>query len=141
MNYCYHVPCGLRSDLQPVNPNGSRVLCCSFYCSGYWYVVDALMWLRSSPSITAMAEARILLNLLRWTAADSGEVLVIVLGRTENSALLYNACSMLLLKVAGLVLLVLMMVVDKGRFALNFEKVGSNGNVSFEFAVSFEFGG
>jgi hypothetical protein len=73
-----------------------------------------------------MAESTIVFNLLRRTAADSSdEVLVIVLvGRTGGNSALEDkasACSILLLKVAGLVLLVLcicdgdfMMVVDKG---------------------------
>jgi hypothetical protein len=84
-------------------------------------VVDAFVGLRSSPSISAMAEwriksssssiraidkSRIISKLLRcWTAWDSGEVFVIVLGRNGDSALLLNnACSMLLLKVVGWVL-------------------------------------
>jgi hypothetical protein len=89
-----------------------------------------------------MAESRIISNLLRRTAADSGEVLVIlVLGRTEDSAFLdTNAWNMLLLllTVAWLMLVLVlvrcvydfMMVVDigfeSGRFAQTFEKyVGS----------------
>jgi hypothetical protein len=51
-----------------------------------------------------MAESRIVLNLLRRTATDSGEVLVMVLGRTEDSAFLDKAWSILLLKVGRLVL-------------------------------------
>jgi hypothetical protein len=60
-------------------------------------------------SITAMAELRIVRNLSRRTPADSGELCVTAIGRTEVSSTLPldNACRMLLLvlKVVGLVLL------------------------------------
>jgi hypothetical protein len=86
------------------------------------------MGLRSSSLSNAMAESRIVFNLLRRTVADSSdEVLVVVLaGRTEGKSALEDgledkasACSMLLLKVLVLVLVLcicdggFMMVVDK----------------------------
>jgi hypothetical protein len=61
---------------------------------------------KSPLSIIAMAESIIIRNLSRRTSADSGEVCVIVTGRTKVSTKLplSNACSVLLLKVGGLVL-------------------------------------
>jgi hypothetical protein len=102
-------------------------------------VVDVLMGLRSSPSNSAMTESiiksssssisaieksRIISNFLRcWTASESGEVFVIVLRRTGDSALLNNACSMLLLKVVGRVLvLVLVLCVCGGDFMVVVDK-------------------
>jgi hypothetical protein len=83
-------------------------------------LVDTLLGLQSSSCtlLIAMAESRIILNLLRRTAADS----VIVLGRIGDSASLDSVWNMLLLKVARLVLVLVlcvcggdfMMVVDKG---------------------------
>jgi hypothetical protein len=46
-----------------------------------------------------MAEARILRNRRFWTASSSGEVFVIVLGRTGESTLLASPSNRLLLKV------------------------------------------
>jgi hypothetical protein len=76
--------------------------------------------LKSSKSRSEMADSRIIRNLRRrWSASDSGEVFVIVLGRTGDSALLDSDCSRLLLKVIGWMLLVFcvcdgdFMVVDK----------------------------
>jgi hypothetical protein len=91
-----------------------------------------------------MAEVRIISNLSRRTASDSGEQALFI-GRKRtgfgDSALLNNACNIqLLLKVKGQMLLVLcvlrdgdggvIVVVDKGfeestRFAQWFEKVRS----------------
>jgi hypothetical protein len=49
--------------------NGIRELCYSFYCDSWcccWYVVvDDSMGTKSLPSSTAMAEVRIIRNLLR----------------------------------------------------------------------------
>jgi hypothetical protein len=63
---------------------------------------------KSPLSIIAMAESRIVRNLSRRTSADSSEVCVTVIGRTEVSpaSRVVNACRVLLLKVVGLVLLV-----------------------------------
>jgi hypothetical protein len=58
---------------------------------------------KSSPSITAMAESRIIRNLMRrWTASGS-DVFVIMIEKTGDSTLLLdNACNRtLLLKVVG----------------------------------------
>jgi hypothetical protein len=68
--------------------------------------MDESMASRSSLLISAIAASRVIRNLLRRTSADSGEVCVIVIGRTEVSAtlMLDNACRMLLLKGVGLVL-------------------------------------
>jgi hypothetical protein len=51
-----------------------------------------------------MAESIIIRTLSRWTSADSGEVCVTVIGRTEvfTALPLDNACRMLFLKVVGL---------------------------------------
>jgi hypothetical protein len=80
---------------------------------------------KSSTFTIAMAESRIIRNLSRPTAADSDGVFAIeLLGRIGDFALLdnANACSILLLKVAGFALMLVrcvcggdfMMVVDKG---------------------------
>jgi hypothetical protein len=59
-----------------------------------------------------MAESRIVLNLLRRIAADSGEVLVVVLTRTEDSAFLdTNAWNMLLLLLLLTVPLLMLLLV------------------------------
>jgi hypothetical protein len=64
------------------------------------------MGLQSSLSKIAKAESIIISDALRrWSASDSGEVevlAIVLVGRTGASAFLYNAaCSILLLKVAG----------------------------------------
>jgi hypothetical protein len=79
------------------------------------------MGLRSSPSSNAMAESRIIRNVLRcWITSDSGEVFAMVIGKSGGSPpLLDDSCIMLLLKVVGWMLLFccfdgeFMMVVDK----------------------------
>jgi hypothetical protein len=84
--------------------------------------------------MSAMAESRIIRNVLRfWTASDSsGEEFVIIRGKTGATALLDKSCSILLLKVVGrkLVLcvcdgdfMVAMKALQRGRFAQWFEKV------------------
>jgi hypothetical protein len=91
------------------------------------------MGLRSSSLSNAMAESRIVFNLLRRTVADSSdEVLVIVLaGRMGGNSVLRgkaSASSQLLLKFAGLVLLVL--CICDGDFMMVFVK-----SVRFEQSV------
>jgi hypothetical protein len=93
--------------------DGGRTVCplllCSaltcFYCSDHdECAVDRSMGLKSTPSINAMAEVRIMVTLSRRAASDSvGEqVLVTARGGKGDSASLDNACSMqLLLKVIG----------------------------------------
>jgi hypothetical protein len=70
--------------------------------------MDDSMRSKSSLSISAMARLIILRTLSRRTSADSGEVCVTGIGRTEVSTTLplNNACRMLLLdvKAGGLVL-------------------------------------
>jgi hypothetical protein len=88
---------------------------CSFYGSGYWRVVNGSMGSTSSLSISAMAESRILRNLLRlWTDSDSGEIFVIVMGRTgefSSSSPPDNACRMLFVKFVGWVLVLVLVLV------------------------------
>jgi hypothetical protein len=95
------------------------------------------MGLKSSTLIIAMAESRIILNLRRPAAADSDVVvLAIVLGRIGDFALLAdaNACSILLLKVAG-VLLVLVFCVCGGDFMTVVDKYYESGKSSLESVV------
>jgi hypothetical protein len=68
--------------------------------------MDDSMGSKSLLSIIAMAKLRILRNLSRRTSADSGEVCVILIGRTKVSTKLPlgNAGRVLLLKISGLVL-------------------------------------
>jgi hypothetical protein len=69
-----------------------------------------------------MAESRIILNLLRRTAADSVVVLVVVLGRIGDCVFLDNVWNMLLLKVARLVLVLVLCVVCGGDFMMVVDK-------------------
>jgi hypothetical protein len=60
-----------------------------------------------------MAASRIMSNLSRLTASDSGEVFVIEIGKTgKSSELRAHACSKLFLKVVGVVLGVVLVFCD-----------------------------
>jgi hypothetical protein len=95
--------------------------CCSFYCSSRWRFVDGfVLGLKSStPSSSAVAESRIVRNRLRrWTALDSEEVFVVVVGRTGDSTLLLeNAGLVVVLLVCDGDFMVVVVMVDKGVVA------------------------
>jgi hypothetical protein len=67
--------------------------------------MDDSMGSKSLLSIIAMAKLRILRNLSRRTSADSGEVCVILIGRTKVSTKLpLGNAGRMLFKISGLVL-------------------------------------
>jgi hypothetical protein len=73
----------------------------------------------STPSSSAVAESRIVRNRLRrWTALDSEEVFVVVVGRTGDSTLLLeNAGLVVVLLVCDGDFMVVVVMVDKGVVA------------------------